>query len=616
MKKLAKIFFGSLSFLFLSLFLFFTMAKLFPLDLTSKKEKITLYDMNQNIYYESNFNEELSWHSLDEYPKQVIELIVQIEDKRFYEHLGADPIRITKAFITNLAANRIVEGGSSISQQMAKNLFLSNDQTLSRKIEELFYAVQMEMQYSKETILESYLNTLYFGHGIYGMFDASMFFYGQPLQDLTIAQIVLLIGVINGPSIYSPFINEAASFERKNILLDYLYSENQLSELQYKQAKNENIHFIEEAYEINNASYYIQAVLDELAALNIDSKGGLDIYTSYHPKAQETLTESIQKNASKDDCEASGIILNPSSGGILALSGGKNYTVSQFIRPLYSKRQVGSAIKPLLYYNALQAGFTPSTTFMSTATSFQIDENSTYSPTNYKEKYPNREISLINAIAVSDNIYAMKTHLFLGENVLSDSLKAFHITAKPTPSLALGTCEMSLLELSSIYNTFASSGIYHQPYLIDIIFQGEHVIYEKNQTKSQLLDRDKTLILNQLLTSPFDIKNKTVATPTLYNLHPSVKVSAKSGTSDFDSVIVGFNPDYTVGIWTGFDDSRLLDSDYYEQSKTIFQDTFIQLYKDETVSGWYQKSKNIESKIVDPISGEESLLGSEYWYIK
>lgn len=616
MRKLLKITFGCFSVILLFIFLFYLTAKSVPLDIKNKLENITLYDMNHNVFYESNIHSNISWHSFNEFPDNVKELIVNIEDKRFYEHAGFDPIRIFKALFQNIKANKIVEGGSSISQQFAKNLFLTNKQTYSRKIEELFYAVQMEMQYSKEEILEGYLNTLYFGHGIYGFFDASEFFFNQPLSECSKAEIVTLIGIINGPGVYSPYIDMEACLNRKNLLLNYLYKENIFSNNEYEKYLSDEIIFAKEHYEEDNASYYIQSVLDELHHLNIDLKQGLDIYTSFDPYAQNTLSDSILKNSSKDDCQSSGIILSPSSGAVLAISGGKSYTSSEYIRPLYSKRQVGSAIKPLLYYNALQAGFTPSTTFLSSPTTFQIDETTTYSPVNYNSKYPNREISMINAISVSDNIYAVKTHLFLGMDVLSNSLAAFHIQSSPIPSLALGTSEMTLMELSSIYNTFASGGIYIKPYFIKAIFHDNNLIYKNEPIKKQLLDYDKTLILNQLLTATFDIKNKTVSFPTLTSMPMKIKISAKSGTSDFDTVVVGYNPDYTMGIWNGFDDARILEEKYYSLSKNIFGDAFNHLYDGKTVSGWYQKSKKIESRIVDPISGNESLLGSEYWYLK
>lgn len=614
MKKILKVLFGINCVFFLFFFLFLLCAKFIPLDILAKQEKITLYDKNQNIFFESNFDQELTWYNLEDYPKNVIDLVIQIEDKRFYHHLGFDPIRIGKALLNNLKAKNIVEGGSSISQQMAKNLFLTNEQTYSRKLQEIFIATQMEMQYSKEEILEGYLNTLYFGHGIHGFHDASEFYFGKPLKECSNAQITMMIGIINGPSIYSPYIDYEASKKKTHQLLSYLRKENFISEQEYQKATQNPIEITTENYENKDHFYYIQAILDEIHKQNIDTSKPLSIYTSYDENAQKALIDAIRKNSSKDECETSGIILDPKNGDILALAGGKNYTSSPYIRPLYSKRQVGSTIKPLLYYEALENGFTPSTVFMSSPTHFQIDETTVYAPINYDHLYPYRDISLINAIAVSDNIYAMKTHLFLGMDTLSKSLEKFNIHSEPLPSLALGTSEITLLQLTSIYNTFASMGTYTKPSLIKAIYQENNVIYENPYKYQHYFNQDTTLVLNQLLTSTFDIKNRTVTMPTLFNTSPKVKVAAKSGTSDFDSLIVGFNPDYTIGIWSGFDDGRILKEKYFKISKNVFKDTFNSLYVND-VGGWYPMSPHIESKKVDPISGNESLLGSEYWYI-
>lgn len=617
MKKGIRYFIISLLTIVLSLFIFYGMAKLLPLDLDSRSEKITIYDRNQTIIYESNFKKRSTWIPLNDYPQSLQDIVITIEDKRFFYHMGFDPIRLSKAVFNNIKAQAIVEGGSTITQQTAKNLFLTNDQTFKRKFYELFYAAQLEMQYSKEEILEGYLNTVYFGHGIYGFRDASHYFFNLDLKDCSIAQLTMLVAIPNGPGLYSPFINPKLAVKRQHLLLNHLAYQQIYSNEIIQQAKNEPLQLTDQNKESTANSYAIQAILDELATMNVDTSQGLSVYTSFDCEIQKSFLSAFQKYQSPDECESSGLILEPYSGNILALQGGKDYTVSQYIRPLYAKRQIASTIKPLLYYNALVAGFTPSTTFLSTPTSFQISENETYSPTNYNLAYPHREISMINAIALSDNIYAIKTHLFLGENVLADSLKAFDIQVEPYPSLALGANEITLLQIASIYNTFASTGLYIKPSFIQIVQNSfGHLVYEKNNIPKKYLDYDTTLILNQLLTATYDPKNRTFAYPTLYGSQPNVPVSMKSGTSDYDSLIIGYNPDYTIAVWSGFDDSKELEKSYYHISRDIFKETFNLLYENETTFPWYQKSRNIVPKIVDPISGEESLIGSIYWFKK
>lgn len=623
MRKILKFFLALTLLGFVSLFLFYTVAALTPLELDSKKERFTIYDIHNNVLYETNFKKELTWTPIEEVPERVKQAVVAVEDKRFYKHHGFDLIRITKALISNLSAGRVVEGGSTITQQMAKNLFLSNEQTLTRKIEELFYAARLEMQYDKEAILEGYLNTLYYGHGVYGIKEAAAFFFGCTMEELDTAQLAMLIGIPNGPSLYSPLINEENARSRQAVILEVMTNAGLISAEEMERAKAETLIYNEDHHENTHAAYYIQAVIDEVNAMvsrgEISLKEGGNIYTYYDPEVQKKLVDSFRNNIDlNDELETSAIIMQPFTSNILAIQGGKDYTITQYNRSIYAHRQVASTIKPLLYYTALESGFTPATTLMSTPTTFKIDSQSEYAPTNYNELYPNREISMINAIAMSDNIYAVKTHLFLGMDTLDNAIKAFGImNSQPVPSLALGTVDMSLLELSTIYNTFASCGLYLKPAMISTITNHyNNVIYERNTQAKRLMNLDSTLMMNQMLTATFDLKNKTVNFPTMYGSEPKVKVGAKSGTSDADSLVIGFNPDYTIAVWSGFDDSRPLNKEYYNISKRIFQSTFNALYDEEEEAAWYQPTNTLTQRRVDPITGKDSLLGSIYWFKK
>ncbi len=623
MRKLLKGFLFLTLLGFLALLIFYVAAALTPIELNSKKERFTIYDIHGDVLYETNFKKELSWTPIEEIPQNVQEAVVAVEDKRFYSHHGFDLLRITKAMFRNLTQGRIVEGGSTITQQMAKNLFLSNEQTFSRKFEELFYAARMEMQYDKDAILESYLNTLYYAHAVYGIRQAAEFFFDCTLDELDTAQLAMLIGIPNGPSLYSPLINEENAKARQSLILQVMENNGLISEEERISAQNETLVYNQDHEENTAASYYIQAVIDEVNAMisrkEINLENGGSIYTYYDPDVQNKLIEAFKANVDmNDELETAAMVTQPFTGNILAIQGGKDFTISEYNRAMYAKRQIASTIKPLLYYTALESGFTPDTRFLSTPTTFQIDEQTEYAPTNYNELYPNREISMINAIAMSDNIYAVKTHLFLGMDTLNNALKSFGITrAQAVPSLALGTVDLSLYELSTIYNTFASCGLYIKPALISSITNGyQNVIYERDTQTQRLMNLDSTLMINQMLTSTFDLRNKTVSFPTLYGSEPRVKVGAKSGTSEADSLIVGFNPDYTIAVWSGFDDARSLSKDYYNVSKRIFQMMFNALYDEEETAPWYQLTNHLEERTVDPITGEEAKLGSVYWFMK
>lgn len=596
----------------------YTYAFFARLPLDEQRNNITIYDSRGQILYESNFKKQMSWTDIEDIPRFLQDAFVAVEDKRFYLHPGFDPLRITKALVTNITHGDIRQGGSTITQQYAKNLFLTNEQTLTRKTEEFFYAARLEMQYSKSDILEGYLNTIYFGHGVYGIQAAAQYFFAKDVDALSIGETAMLVGIPNGPSLYSPYLHPDSAAKRQQLILDILYDSKLISEEEKNTAKQEALTLADHTDEQDSAisQYYIDAVIQELASLDIDMEQDLHVYTYYDPQAQQALQKAIHTHLDTDsELETAAIITQPFTGGILALAGGKDYTISQYNRAFYAKRQVASTIKPLLYYCALQQGFTPATQFLSQKTSFRLANNEIYAPTNYDDQYANANISMINAIALSDNIYAVKTHLFLGEETLHQKLLEFGITqSEANASEALGTVSMSLAELSRIYMPLASEGLYAQPTLIRTVTSDEKVLHEHSDPK-QLFDRDDTLILSQMLTATFDIRNKGHTFPSMYGHEAKTTMAAKSGTSNWDSLVMAYNPEYIIGVWCGFDDNRELDTSYYTTSKLIFRDTINALYA-KNRGPWYQLSDQIVAKTVDPITGADASEGSVYWFRK
>ena len=242
-----------------------------------------------------------------------------------------------------------------------------------------------------------------------------------------------------------------------------------------------------------------------------------------------------------------------------------------------------------------------------------------YTPENYRELYADAPISLTHAISTSDNIYAVKTHLMLGTQSLLEALEAFDIHQEmATPSMALGTTDFPLIDLAKIYNTFASVGLYDEVSFIDkIVATNGNVLYERNQDLKQLLDVDETLVLSSLLRSPFDIKNLHVSAPSLLSYEPYTTVAAKSGSSDWDSLIVGYNPQLTMVVWNGYDENQPLTTSAERKiSKQIFQDVFNTIYPKNHTGPWYEKTDNLMEVKINPISGEIDNNGSKYWFIK
>lgn len=617
MKKAAKITAWILFILVSAILLIYTYALIAPLSLSEQRHHITLYDRNGDILYESNFGEDMEWTDLEDIPQQVQDAFVAVEDRRFYLHMGVDPIRIVSALRNNMHSDTL-QGGSTITQQYAKNLFLTNEQTLQRKIEEFFYAVRLEMHYSKADILEGYLNTLYFGHGIYGISEASSYYFGKDMDELSAGELAMLVGVVNGPGAFSPYLHYENAISRQQTVLQVLKDEQVIDEAAYEEAMNEELVILDhrdDEQEDDIRAYYIDAVLAELSAMNL-TKDQLDVYTYFDPQASRALYLSLQENLGSDsEMQAAAVILEPFTDHILAMAGGKSYTESQYNRALHAERQIASTIKPLLYYCALQQGFTPSTAFISQPTTFQLGDNETYAPGNYGDQYPYREISMINAIGMSDNIYAVKIHLFLGTQTLQHALAQYGITADDNASLALGTVSLNICELASIYNSFASEGLYAQPQLISGIRSKETWIMQDETQMKQLLKRDETLMLSQLLTATYDPKNITYAYPSMLGSAPDVPTAVKSGTSDWDSLCAGYNPQYTLVIWSGYDDNRTLEKADMSHARKIFQAAFDRLYEGRE-GPWYERPDTLEERRVDPVSGEPSSQGSVYWYKK
>ena len=351
MKKIRKLVFGMIFVLLTLIVCVYAYALFNRLPLDEQRKNITIYDVNGDIIYESNFKKNMQWTSIDDIPEFVQDAFVSVEDKRFYYHAGFDPVRITKALGTNLIHRDIRQGGSTITQQYAKNLFLTNEQTLSRKVQEFFYAARLEMQYSKKDILEGYLNTVYFGHGVYGVNAAAEYFFDKKLSQLSIAETAMLIGIPNGPSIYSPFLHKDNAIKREHLILEVLKNNGVITSSQYEQAMKEKLKL---STNVNISTYgideyYIDAVIQELSKLNIDLNREIHVHTYYDPKVQMQLSNAVTKHVDLgSELEVAGIITQPFTGNVMAMVGGKDYTISQYNRAIYSSRQVASTIKPLL----------------------------------------------------------------------------------------------------------------------------------------------------------------------------------------------------------------------------------------------------------------------------
>ena len=331
--------------------------------------------------------------------------------------------------------------------------------------------------------------------------------------------------------------------------------------------------------------------------------------------AQSSLEQSIKENLkNNEEVQTSGIMIDPKTGNIIALVGGKDYSTSQYNRATKSLRQVGSTMKPFLYYAALENGFTSSTSFTSEQTTFAFSNKDSYSPKNANEIYGHKPISLAAAIAYSENIYAIKTHMFLGEDTLVNMAKRLGITAKlpEIPSLPLGTSEIGIIEMASAYSVFANNGYKNRPHLITKIEDiNGNVLYEFKETEELVLNPSLTYILNELLTTTYDSSFIDYNYPTIINVagRLSRKYSVKSGTTATDTWTIGYTPQIVTAIWVGYDDAREIDKSLYASSKNIWADTMEVFLKDKE-KVWFDMPSNVVGVLVDPISGKPATANS------
>ena len=575
---------------------------------------ITLYDSTDTVFFQGN--ESKAWVSLDEISDNVIKSTIYTEDKNFYKHFGFDILRILKASYINITSGKTMQGASTITQQYAKNLFLDFDKTWKRKWDEMWYTMKIEANYSKDKILEGYLNTINYGHGMYGIENASKFYFNKSAKDLDLAEASILTGIPKSPANYSPIINFDLAKERQLTILELLVKNNVISEEEKNKAYNEELKFsgADDSEELTSVMYYQDAVLEELKSIDSiplsysDSKG-LKIYTNLDLNAQRILEKNVKESIpDTSEIEASAVMMNPNTGAIIALLGGKNYNKSSYNRVISSKRQVGSTMKPYLYYAALENGFTSSSAFTSEKTTFTFSNQEPYSPSNYNNIYGNKPISMGTAIAYSENIYAVKTHLFLGEDALINIARRVGITSKleSVPSLPLGTNEISIVEMASGYSAFANLGYKVKGHLIEkVVDASGKVLYKANDKKELVLNSSLVFILNNLLTATYDKDYIDYNYPTAINLASKLthKYGLKSGTTNTDTWYIGFNNDVVTAVWAGYDDNRNIDKSDYKYARDIWYKS-IEAYELGKEDSWYEMPDNISAVLVDPISGK------------
>ncbi len=545
--------------------------------------KTLVYDRNEKLVHEF-FKENRSIVPLREIPRPLIQAILAIEDRRFYSHWGIDPIRLARALVTDIVARRPEQGGSTITQQLARNLFLTHEKTMTRKLKEIVLAIRIEQTYTKDEILEMYFNQIYFGEGAYGVDAAAKVYFGKRVQELTLPECALLAGLPRNPRDYSPRRDPDRALRRRNLVLSQMLAAKFVNRGAYEQASEAPLGVTKTRYNAQEAPYFMEMVrqyLDERYGSNQLYEGGLRIHTSLDIDLQHAAEESLerrlmaleQRNQYKKTravlAKAGGapardknqteylqgavVSIEPSSGQVLALVGGRDFNDSNFNRAVQAARQPGSAFKPFIYTAAIDNGFSPTDIILDTPVSFRAGNGQDWSPQNYDKKFRG-PVTLRNALANSVNVPAAKLLQKLGTSVVTSYARRMGIKSRLSPdlSLALGTSEVNLFELTSSYGVFANQGVRVPPiFILRVEDKNGKVLEETRPAAEEVLSPETALTMTSMMESV--LENGTAASAR--SLGFTAPAAGKTGTTDdySDAWFVGYVPGVVTGVWVGFD---------------------------------------------------------------
>lgn len=496
---------------------------------------------------------------LKDIPKNVINAVIATEDQHFYTHPGYDVSGLMRSTFANILAGRVVQGASTITQQLARILFLSNEKTYTRKIKELIVAVRIEKTIPKDKILEMYLNNVYLGSGAYGVEGAAEIYFNKHIEKLTLAESALLAGLPQAPSVYSPFHDKDLAIKRRNKVLKRMYKMRFITKDEYNQAIEEKLHLnpLPEIYTLNKAPYFCDYVMKELEKLGFDeveiSQGGYKIVTTLDYKAQQATNESVIKIMNAwglrgTNQQAAVFSFSPINGRILAYAGGKDYSKSQYDRVIQSIRPPGSAFKPFIYAAAIEKGMGPNDLIEDAP--FTAGD---WSPKNYHNKYRGK-IPAYKALMISSNVCAARLIESTGVRAVIQMARVLGIT---TPleydyTIALGSNGAKLYEMTRAYGTFANGGFKVEPYAVERVETSRgKVVYQAPKTKiAKVMDINTAATLTAMLKTV--IKSGTGVAANI-----GKPAAGKTGTTDDskDACFYGYTPDVVTGVWVGNDDN-------------------------------------------------------------
>lgn len=569
-----------------------------------------IYDMHGKLIDSFHAGQNRQVVPLSDIAPSLIDATLSVEDRNFYHHLGIDPKGLARAVVTDIKTMSMEQGASTITQQLARNLYLNQDRTWSRKLKEAFYALHLEMRLSKDQILEQYLNQIYFGHSTYGVQAASQMFFGKDAKDLTLAESALLAGIPKGPKYYSPYLSMQNAKDRQKLVLQAMVDQGHITREQADAAAKEPLTILPlKKNEPSEAPYfqdYVRTYAVERLGIPEDlfDAGGLRITTTLDLRMQKIAEEAVAKQMTDDsELQAALIAIDPRNGYIKAMIGGKSYKENQFNRVFATTRQPGSSFKPIVYLTALENGATALTKYRSEPTVFSYDNGKqTYSPSNFANHYEMQDIDMRLAIAKSDNIYAVHTIMDVGADKVVEMARRMGITSplKPLPSLALGTFPVSPFEMASAYGILANQGVRVEPIaIVRIEDSSGKLLYEAQPQETKVVEPAYTYVLTNLMQSVFEEGG------TGFRVSDLMKrpVAGKTGTTNTDAWMVGYTPELATAVWVGYDKDYNLGTAESRKAAPIFAE-FIEQALEAVPPKLFPIPEGVTNVYIDPASGK------------
>jgi penicillin-binding protein 1B len=565
------------------------------------------------------------WIPITRMPSKLVETVLAVEDRRFFSHFGVDPIAIGRALWANATQGAVVQGGSTLTQQLAKNLYYSPQRTITRKLQESIAAVVLEFKYRKEEILESYLNEIYLGQAgsisIYGVGEAAHRYFGKTLDELSIDEVALIVGLIKGPNTYSPVKNVEHATARRNVVLRLLRDQGLLTEEAWARAVNRPVNVALSQDTPTDAPYFVDYLLREVEeGTGMGIPEGARIYSTLDTRIQQLATQALQQGLAKLEAtypalkqaesplQGAAVVLDAKTGHVLAMVGGRDYRISQFNRAVQAHRSAGSLFKPFVYLAAFEAareqganGLTPATLLSDEPITLESGSGP-WSPQNYDRQFRG-QVTVRTALEQSLNVPAVKVAQRVGVSPFNAMLRRFGITTPLADNLsvALGSSPVSLLEVTSAYAGLANGGVAVRPIPVTKLVRGTgETSWSPMLDRRQAASPQGAYLVTSLLKGVVDRGTGAKARA----LGVQGPVAGKTGTTDGyrDAWFIGYTPDMVIGVWVGFDDERPIKLTGSQAALPIWSDLAARVIPQDRHD--FEVPSDVVQRDVDPQTGQ------------